>query len=237
MIREGASRRVLFFGDSLVAGIGDSAGGGWVARVVGACFVQGLPLTAYNLGVRRETSLQVAARWRAEAAPRVPAGADSRIVMSFGANDTTIEDGTVRVAADSSRRALTTIIDEASTLGFAISVVGPAPVDDAEQNRRISALTQSFAEACDERDTPFTGVFEPLLESSDWMSEVTATDGAHPGAKGYQAIAQLLIDRGLLTWLTEPALTAPTCQTQSTHTSDSAPSPRRSRIHRRGKRV
>jgi acyl-CoA thioesterase-1 len=67
MTAESAPRRALFLGDSLVAGIGDSAGGGWVARVVGACHEQGMPVTAYNLGIRRETSLQVAARWRAEA--------------------------------------------------------------------------------------------------------------------------------------------------------------------------
>ncbi len=220
MTGEAAPRRALFFGDSLVAGVGDPAGGGWVARVVSACFVQGLPLTAYNLGIRRETSIQVVARWRAEATPRIPPGADSRIVVSFGANDTTIEGGGVRVPASGSRRALTTILDEASTLGFAPFVVGPAPVDDAEQNRRIRALTESFAEVCDELDAPFIGVVEPLLGSPVWMSEVAGGDGAHPGAKGYQAIAQLLIDRGLLAWLTEPVLTALTRQAQPTRTQD-----------------
>ncbi len=201
---EVAPRRVLFFGDSLVAGIGDPTGGGWVALLVRACFDNALPVTAYNLGVRRETSIQIAARWRAEAAPRVPAGSDSRIVLSFGANDTTIEHGHVRVPADSSRRALATVLDEASPLGFGSFVIGPAPVDDVEQNRRIVALTESFAEVCSERDVPFIGVAETLLASSVWMSQVSAGDGAHPGAEGYQTIAQLLIDGGLLAWLTEP---------------------------------
>ncbi|HTA15882.1 MAG TPA: GDSL-type esterase/lipase family protein [Solirubrobacteraceae bacterium] len=203
MIREVAPRRVLFFGDSLVAGVGDPAGGGWVARVVGACFAHGQPLSPYNLGIRRETSIQVAARWRAEAMPRVPPGVDARMVVSFGTNDTTVEDGAVRVPADSSRHALATILDEASTLDLAALVVGPAPVDDPEQNRRIGALTESFAEVCQERDTPFIGIVEPLLQSPVWMSEVSAGDGAHPGSGGYQTIAQLLIDRGLLAWLTE----------------------------------
>lgn len=49
-------RRVLFFGDSLVAGVRDPAGKGWVGRVVAASFAEGLALTAYNLGVRGETS-------------------------------------------------------------------------------------------------------------------------------------------------------------------------------------
>jgi acyl-CoA thioesterase I len=197
-----ATRRVLFLGDSMVAGVGDSAGGGWVARVVSACCEQGVPLTAYNLGIRGETSVQVAARWRAEAAPRTTPGADHRLVVSFGTNDTTLKEGTLRVPTASSCLALGTLLDEASALGFAPFVVGPAPVDDAEQNHRIEELTASFAQVCSENGTPFIHVVKPLLESSIWMSEVSAGDGAHPRAAGYQALAQLLIEEGLLDWMT-----------------------------------
>ena len=204
MSEEAAPRRVLFFGDSLVAGIGDPAGGGWVARVTSACFAAGCPLSAYNLGVRRETSIQVAARWLQEARPRVAPGADCRIVVSFGANDTTIEDGAVRVASEDSRAALAGILDQATALGFPAFVVGPAPVEDAGQNRRITALTAIFAGVCAERGTPFLGVAEPLLGSPAWMSEVASGDGAHPASEGYETIAQLLIDGGLRDWLTEP---------------------------------
>jgi acyl-CoA thioesterase-1 len=196
-----APQCVLFFGDSLVAGIGDPAGGGWVARVVSACFDRGLPVTAYNLGIRGETSLQVASRWRAEAMPRLLPDADARIVVSFGTNDTTLDHGVVRVPTTSSLQALASILEEARVLGFAPLVVGPAPIDDSDQNRRIADLSASFAELCDEQDTPFIAVFETLLESSLWMSEVSAGDGAHPGAAGYQTLAQLLVDKGLATWL------------------------------------
>jgi acyl-CoA thioesterase-1 len=64
-------RRVLFFGDSLVAGVSDPMGLGWVGRVVAASFAAGTPLTAYNLGVRAETSVQLASRWRQETGPRL----------------------------------------------------------------------------------------------------------------------------------------------------------------------
>jgi hypothetical protein len=60
-------QRLLFFGDSLVAGVGDPTGAGWVGRVVAASFTSGLGLTAYNLGIRGETSEQIASRWRVEA--------------------------------------------------------------------------------------------------------------------------------------------------------------------------
>ncbi len=205
MIGEVAPRRVLFVGDSLVAGVGDPAGAGWVARITSACFRQGVPLTAYNLGVRGQTSVQVAARWQLEATARAPAGSDARVVVSFGANDTMIEGAGVRVAADRSCRELAAILDRADALGFAAFVVGPAPVADAEHNRRLGALTLAFAQICAERDTPFVGTFEPLLGSAAWMAEVRAGDGAHPQAGGYDALAELLIDRGLPAWLAQPS--------------------------------
>jgi acyl-CoA thioesterase I len=143
--RSRTDRRVLFVGDSLVAGVGDPAGMGWVGRVVAASFGLRLPLTAYNLGVRGETSKQVAARWRTEALPRLTPGSDAGIVLSFGANDTTIEDGRLRVEPERSCAALADILGEATVLGLPVLVVGPAPVDNAEQNERIRNLSVAFA--------------------------------------------------------------------------------------------
>ena len=110
-------RRVLFVGDSLVAGVGDPSGGGWVGRVVAASFASGVPVTAYNLGVRGETSVQVASRWRHETRPRLVPGADTGVVTSFGANDTTIEGGQRCVQDDRSCGALADILDRAETIG------------------------------------------------------------------------------------------------------------------------
>jgi acyl-CoA thioesterase I len=194
-------QRLLFFGDSLVAGVGDPAGAGWVGHVVAASFAAGLGLTAYNLGIRGETSEQVASRWRAETLPRLLAGADCRIVLSFGANDTSIEHDRVRVDADRSSSALATILQEAATIGLPTLVLGPAPVDDPEQNRRIRSLSVSFAELCAERGVPFVSVIEPLLASPVWMEQVAGGDGAHPGAEGYDALARLVLAGGWLDWL------------------------------------
>jgi len=194
-------RRVLFFGDSLVAGVGDPTGAGWVGRVVAASFASGLPLTSYNLGVRGETSEQVTSRWRGEVLPRLLSGTDCRIVLSFGANDTSVEDDRVRVDADRSSGALATILDEAATIGLPALVLGPAPVDDPEQNRRIRSLSVSFAGVCAERGVPFMSVIEPLLASPVWMEQVAVEDGAHPGAEGYDALAGLVLAGGWLDWL------------------------------------
>jgi lysophospholipase L1-like esterase len=205
-----APRCVLFLGDSLVAGVGDGDGGGWVARIVAGCHAQGIPVTAYNLGVRGETSLQVAARWHAEARPRMRAGADHRLIVSFGANDTTREHGVVRTDPEDSTRALSGILDQARSLGFAPFVIGPAALDDDDQNDRIADLSARFARVCEQHATPFVSLLEPLLASPVWMSEVAAGDGAHPGAAGYEALTRVLLDGGLLGWLSGPVSVGPT---------------------------
>jgi lysophospholipase L1-like esterase len=122
-------------------------------------------------------------------------------VLSFGANDTTIEGGQERVDPESSRVALKTILDRAAMIGLPVLVVGPAPVDEAEQNGRIHALSRAFGEICDERGLPFVSVIEPLLANRLWMEQVAAGDGAHPGADGYDALARRVLEGGWLDWL------------------------------------
>jgi acyl-CoA thioesterase-1 len=147
-------RRVAFIGDSLVAGVGDPMGLGWVGRVVAASFGLGLPLTAYNLGVRRETSEQIAARWTTETVPRMLPGTDARVVLSSGANDTTVEDGQLR-APELSCAALAAILQDAAHPGRPVLVIGPAPVDDPEQNEPIRNLSAAFAEMCERAGAAF----------------------------------------------------------------------------------
>jgi acyl-CoA thioesterase-1 len=194
-------QRVLFIGDSLVAGVGDPAGVGWVGRVVAASFAAGTPVTAYNLGVRGETSVQVASRWRQETRPRLLPAADTRLVVSFGANDTTVEGGQERVAPAGSLGALDGIMDRAGILGLPVLVVGPAPVDDAGQNRRIQTLSVALGETCATQGVPFLSVIESLLASDVWSEQVGSGDGAHPAAAGYDALAQLVLAGGWLDWL------------------------------------
>jgi lysophospholipase L1-like esterase len=194
-------RRLLFFGDSLVAGVGDPSGRGWVGRIVAASFGSGLPMTAYNLGVRGDTSLQVAARWRAEAQPRLLTGADTRIAVSFGANDTTIEDGRLRTEPAESSAALGDILAGAASLGLSALVIGPAPVDDPEQNQRIQALSSMFSRVCLDASVRFVSIFETLLADPTWMSQVRQGDGAHPSAEGYDALANLILAEGWTDWL------------------------------------
>lgn len=201
-----SDRRVLFFGDSHVAGVGDPTGQGWVGRLAANSFERGLAITAYNLGVRMETSEQVAARWRPETLPRLVPGADCRVVLSFGVNDTTLEHGSTRVAAQRSRAALTEILHGVAAIGLPALVVGPAPIDGLEQNDRIAALSSAFAQVCRGASVGYVPVVQPLLRSPEWMREVADGDGAHPSAAGYQALADLIVATGWSEWLARQVL-------------------------------
>ena len=199
--------RLLCFGDSFTAGIGDPHGQGWVGRVVAAAYAAGRPLTAYALGVRRETSVEVAVRWRFEAMPRLLTSADCRVVFAVGANDTTTEDGRLRVTPDRSCMALAKMLDQAAELRLPAAVAGPLPVGDAEQQARAVALSHAFVATCDARGVPFWPVAESLLASPTWLEEQAAGDGAHPAAGGYDLLADALVEGGLLAWLLAPAVT------------------------------
>jgi acyl-CoA thioesterase-1 len=198
-------RRVLFFGESIVAGVGDPQGRGWVARVAEAAWADGLPPIAYDLGVRRETSVDVAARWLAEARPRLLGGADCRVVFSFGANDTMFEGDAPRVASDRSVATLGGLLEEAANLAPPVFVVGPAPVCEPWHRTRITALSERFEAVCARRGVPSWPVAEALGASAVWLDEAARGDGAHPAAGGHDELARLVVAGGWLDWPRAPA--------------------------------
>jgi acyl-CoA thioesterase I len=139
-------RRLLVFGDSYVAGVGDPEGRGWVGRVAAALHADGAGVTAYPLGVRGDTTADVALRWRAETAARTrDPGLDVRVVFATGANDSVTRDGAPRVDPARSAALLGELLDGARGLGLPALVVGPAPVGDPEADARVLALDARFA--------------------------------------------------------------------------------------------
>ena len=78
---------MVFVGASTTAGYGDPKGLGWVGRVVARTQHPDLDLTAYNLGIRGNTSGDVVARWAGEAHPRWKGRSERRLVLSFGTAD------------------------------------------------------------------------------------------------------------------------------------------------------
>lgn len=182
-------RRVCFVGDSFVAGVGDPEHRGWVGRIVARSHRDGSPVTAYNLGVRRDTSDDVRSRLPAETAARWVPGCDNRLVVSFGVNDTTEVEGAVRVPSERSLANLLAVAEHAAARDAAMLVVGPPPVADPAQNDRIAALDRRFAAA----GLPYVSVVDDLLAEPEWMHEVRTGDGAHPGAVGYELLAALVL--------------------------------------------
>ncbi|HWO84145.1 MAG TPA: GDSL-type esterase/lipase family protein [Solirubrobacterales bacterium] len=196
-------RYLMFFGDSHTAGSSDPAALGWVGRAAAAALEEGIPLTPYNLGVGGETSVEVAARWRAEALPRLPAEGegDPRAVFAFGVNDLTLCNGAPRCSHEESLGALEGVLDGADELGMRSFVVGPAAIDDEAENERIADLSRAFEELCARREVPFVPLVENLRSSEPWRRELAAGDGAHPGARGYEEMARLVLAAGWIDWL------------------------------------
>ena len=187
--------RICFLGDSFVAGIGDPRCLGWAGRLATATHAAGQPLTAYNLGVRGQTSTEILGRWQAECTPRLPAGADARIVVSFGVNDTTLVDGRPRVVPGESAANLTKLLAQAAERDLPVLMIGPPPIDDDEQNMRTATLDEQFANICAAVNVPYVGIHQPLRHNAIWRREVRDGDGAHPSAAGYEALAALIMPR------------------------------------------
>jgi acyl-CoA thioesterase I len=207
--------RICFIGDSFVNGTGDATALGWVGRVCAAARAHGVGLTAYNLGIRRDTSLDVLARCEQEWARRLPDGIDGRIVLSFGVNDTVVEDGDAggrsasgaaggpasgsagssrqRVTMGKSCEAFRRIVGAAiATVGGARRVlfVGPPPVADDDHNARIERLAAALFAEAGRCGVLYIDLFTPLVADASYRSEVTQGDGAHPTAAGYARIAE-----------------------------------------------
>lgn len=184
--------RICFIGDSFVNGVGCDSGLGWVGRIVAAERGRGRDLTAYNLGVRRDTSADIAARWRDEAARRLPEGVEGRLVFSFGANDCVEEAGAVRVGADRTLITARAMLAEARSR-WPVFVVGPLPVADSPAaSARIAALCPMLGALAAELDLPYLPVHDAMANNALWRGEALAGDGAHPNTGGYAALASFI---------------------------------------------
>lgn len=185
--------RICFIGDSFVNGTGDPAYLGWAERICAAAQQQGHEITCYNLGVRRQTSRDIAQSWQAEVSARLPESCDGRIVFSFGVNDTTIENGQERVTLAESIENARTILQSAKN-SFPTIMVGPPPILEEEQNQRIARLSEQFALVCKALEIPYLETFTPLRSVKEWQGELAANDGAHPRSGGYTVLAKLIQD-------------------------------------------
>lgn len=188
--------RICFIGDSFTNGTGDGACLGWPGRIGAAARDRGHDVTVYNLGIRGNTSDDIAGRWRAEAAARLPDAwmgepVDGRLLFSFGSNDCNQIDGAPRVGPEAALGNARAILSEARSWRPTL-MVGPPPLIDDTVNRRILSLSAALGDLCAELDIPYLATAGTLLAVPEWRAEALDGDGVHPDRGGYSRLADLI---------------------------------------------
>ncbi len=184
--------RICFIGDSFVNGTGDDDCLGWAGRLCSQARRRGRDITLYNLGVRRDTSADIAARWEQEARARLPPEHDGRLVFSFGINDC-VHDvaGRPRVAEDQAvvhaRSILTRALAWRPTL-----MIGPPSTADAELDLRVRRLSDRIGLLCHDLRVPFLSSWDHVANSDAWRQEALRGDGVHPNREGYALLFSLV---------------------------------------------
>jgi acyl-CoA thioesterase I len=194
--------RICFTGDSFVQGVGDPEHRGWVGRVLQATNAD---VTAFNLGIRRNTSEDVLRRCWQEVGLRILPDADNRLVISFGSNDMVEEEGTVRVDPARCVDNLASLLDRCAQRAVGALVVGPPPVVDAGEGhlQRTLELAGDMAALCASRQVSFIATTQALADDPAWVREALSGDGAHPGSAGYRRLADLVLAGPWHQWIGE----------------------------------
>lgn len=187
--------RICFLGDSYVQGTGDDECLGWTGRLCASARRAGHDITYYNLGVRRETSTDIARRWLMECEPRLLTATDNYVVFSFGANDASLVDGQQRVSEADTIANLHAVLDNARTR-YRTLMVGPPPADDADHNARLARLSERMRDAAGQLGVPYVATLPALIDDRIWLDEVRDKDGAHPRAAGYARLARIVAASG-----------------------------------------
>jgi lysophospholipase L1-like esterase len=179
--------RICFVGDSMTNGTGDPEYLGWVGRVMQQERQRRAELTSYNLGIRRDRSDQIGARWRNEVECRLPAEHEGRVVFSFGVNDVVQE-----IAPEATLAHAEAILSEAK-MRWPTFMVGVVPLPDEKARERCQKLEMDFIRLCARLDVPYLAVFDGLMATPVWLDEARAGDGAHPGAGGYRRLSEIIL--------------------------------------------
>ncbi|WP_027185880.1 GDSL-type esterase/lipase family protein [Desulfovibrio inopinatus] len=192
--------RICFLGDSITNGIGDPEFLGWPGRLCKREAPSLADLTAYNLGVRADTTALLLERALPEITHRLPDGVDGRVVVSCGVADAFLMGDLPRIPSFDSLANLRQILDQL-TPRYPLLVVGPTPVADPRRNAQVAEINSVYANGLAETDIPFCNVYERLGQSAAWQHDLQIGDGVHPKADGYTAMADIIADwKGWRSW-------------------------------------
>ncbi len=70
---------------------------------------------------------------------------------------------------------------------YTVLMIGPPPVLDDEQNKRIEDLSFAFS-----REVPYIDLFSALCADGAYRREVSKNDGSHPRSEGYSKMAHII---------------------------------------------
>lgn len=200
--------RICFVGDSLTHGTQDDTSLGWPGRLVAKARKRGHDVSLYNLGIRRDTSRDIAKRWQAECEARLPSTSPCAIVFSFGVNDMACDkDGLFRIAPPESHKIAQSIVALASSR-WPVLWISPVPIgrgganhgnratwllEEDYQDKRLAQLVPDYAAIAASLKVPYLDLFTPLSRSRRWRWALDAGgDGVHPSARGYALMAKLI---------------------------------------------
>ena len=184
--------RICFFGDSFVNGTGDDDCLGWPGRLCAEARSRGRDVTMYNLGIRRDTSGDVAGRWEREATARLPSEHDGRLVFSFGVNDCVLEKGHPRIPEEVSLANTRAILTQARATRPTL-MIGPPCTGEAFLDERVRRLSDRLGPICQELSVPFLPIFSQLESTAVWRDEAQQGDGIHPNRGGYALIHETVL--------------------------------------------
>jgi acyl-CoA thioesterase I len=211
---------MFFVGDSITFGWRDEDMGGWPNRLI-AALSNRHAVTAYNLGVRGDTSRSIRARWNDEVARRRQSP-HSVIIFAFGANAAKLfPNGELFVPLDETRENTAEILRAAGRENL-ILLIGPAPVEESVMrrtlnpdgtaalptNRQIAVISSILEEESARAGVPYLNLLQRLVDNREWFADLSETDGIHPPARGHDAIAAVVRAWPEWTKLFQPSATA-----------------------------
>lgn len=201
--------RICFVGDSITHGTQDDTALGWPGRLVAQARRRGHDLSHYNLGIRRDTSRDIFARWRAECEARLPSTSPGAIVFSFGVNDMACDATSLfRVPPPESHKIAEAMVAEAAAR-WPVLWLSPVPIgrggkafktgaaaqqlEDDYQDKRLEQLVPNYAGIAAKLKVPYLDLFTPLVRSRRWRWALSkGGDGVHPSAFGYAMMARMI---------------------------------------------
>ncbi|SOB59834.1 Lipolytic protein G-D-S-L family [Pseudodesulfovibrio profundus] len=178
---------ITYFGDSLTLGVGDDKGIGWAGRVTAGVRETGVDATGYNLGVRKDTSVNIQHRWKPEAMLRRMPGTPFKLVFSFGVAD--VMNG---VSSEESLAGAVATLSQAKAMGDVL-LIGPTPVNDTAKREAITTLSRMQEGLAKRLEIPFVATVDAMHRSFVYGQALNDGDGVHPTGLGYADLADHIL--------------------------------------------